>query len=63
LQKEGVNLTKADYYADIGFAPRKGATSGGCLIRLESMKIMLAIGMKLYLSEYPEFVEEAELFK
>ncbi|SQH75380.1 conserved protein of unknown function [Shewanella benthica] len=46
------------YVADIGFSPRKGAAGGGAVISTGAMKIMLSIGMELYLSEYLEFNDE-----
>ena len=51
-------LTKGSYVADIGFSPRPGAAGGGAVLTTQAMEIMTSIGMDLYLSEYPEFVEE-----
>jgi len=39
----------------IGFSPRPGACGGGGVVSLDAMKIMLSVGMELFLSEYPEF--------
>lgn len=58
LTNEGCNLPVGSYVADIGFNPRKGAAGGGAVISTAAMKIMLSIGMELYLSEYPEFNDE-----
>ena len=58
LSSDGLNLEKGKYSADIGFSPRPGAVGGGCLLSTKSMQTMLNIGMELYLSEYPEFVDE-----
>ncbi len=58
LKEEGSKLEKGSYVADIGFSPRPGASGGGGAISVESMQIMASIGMELFLSEYPEFVEE-----
>ncbi len=52
------DLTSGDYVADIGFSPRPGAAGGGAVLSVRTMKIMSDIGMNLYLSEYPEFVDE-----
>ncbi len=58
LSEEGHKLHKGNYAADLGFSPRQGASGGGCVVSKESMQIMLAIGMELYLSEYSEFENE-----
>ncbi len=50
-------IKKGNYVADIGFSPRDGAAGGGVAISTEAMEIMVAIGMELYLSEYPAFEE------
>lgn len=47
------SLPKDIYAADIAFAPRDDAFGGGGKVSLESMEIMLSIGMTLYFSEYP----------
>lgn len=49
---------KGFYAADIAFSPREDAFGGGGVISLRSMSIMVAIGMQLYLSEYPEGSDE-----
>lgn len=46
-------LTKDSYAVDIGYAPREGALGGGCVVTLAAMEAMTALGMQLYLSEYP----------
>jgi len=51
-------LPKGSYVADIGFSSRSGAVGGGAVLTTQAMKIMVSIGMELYLSEYPEFVDE-----
>ncbi len=51
-------IPKGSYIADIGFSPREGALGGGCVITTKAMEIMLAIGLELYLSEYPSVEEE-----
>lgn len=48
------SLPKGIYAADIAFSPREDAFGGGGVVSLESMNIMLSVGMELYLSEYPE---------
>jgi hypothetical protein len=50
-------LKKGKYTADVGFSPREGAAGGGCVISTDAMRIMVAIGMELWLSEYPPFEE------
>ena len=55
LLQKGVNLPVGSYVADIGFSPREGALGGGAILTTASMKIMVDIGMELYLSEYPNF--------
>jgi hypothetical protein len=51
-------LPKGSYVADIGYSPRPGAAGGGAVLTTHVMNIMVAIGMELYLSEYPEFENE-----
>ncbi len=46
-------LDKSNYVADIGFDIRKDAFGGGGIISLEMMRILLDLGMEIYLSEYP----------
>lgn len=46
-------IVKGDYVADIGFDIRKDALGGGGIISLEMMRILLNLGMEIYLSEYP----------
>lgn len=58
LSKDGHKLKKGNYVADLGFSPREGAAGGGYVVSKESMKIMLVIGMELYLSEYSAFENE-----
>jgi hypothetical protein len=51
-------ILKGEYVADIGFDIRKDALGGGGIISLEMMRIMLDLGMEIYLSEYPETNKE-----
>jgi hypothetical protein len=51
-------LSKGSYVADIGFRPRPGAAGGGAVVTTQTMEIMVSIGMELYLSEYPELIDE-----
>ncbi len=53
LKQNKGKLKKGHYSADIGYSPREGALGGGAVLTIESMEIMVNIGMKLYLSEYP----------
>jgi hypothetical protein len=48
------SLPTGNYKADIGFSPRPDAFGGGGKVSLDSMKIMVQLGLELYLSEYPE---------
>ena len=50
-------FNKGSYIADIGYIPREGACGGG-VITTEAMKIMVSLGMELYLSEYPNSEDE-----
>ncbi len=58
LSHNQYNLPKGSYIADIGFSPRPGASGDGAALTLQVMKIMVSIGMELFLSEYPEFLGE-----
>ena len=58
LTNDGCNLSAGSYVADIGFSPREGAAGGGTVISTGAMKVMVSIGMELYLSEYPQFIDE-----
>ena len=51
-------LPEGSYAADIGFSPRPGAAGGGSVLTVKAMKMMVALGMDLYLSEYPESFDE-----
>ncbi len=53
LIENSKNLPKAEYVIDIAFDIRPDATGGGSVISLELMKLMLEKGFELYLSEYP----------
>jgi hypothetical protein len=57
LKRNEAILKKGMYTADLGFSPREGAAGGGCLISIDAMRIMVSIGMELWLSEYPPFEE------
>ncbi len=48
------SLPKADYIADIGFSMRPNALGGGAILSVRAMSIMVKLGLKLYLSEYPD---------
>ena len=58
LIKNKSNLPNGSYVADIGFSPRPGALGGGAVLTTQAMEIMVAIGMELFLSEYPGFEDE-----
>ena len=52
FENEG-KLEFGNYIADLGFRPRKDPSGGGAILSSKAMKIMVGIGMELYLSEYP----------
>jgi hypothetical protein len=58
LKEKGQKLSKGTYVADVGYSPRPNACGGGGMISTVSMQIMVSIGMELFLSEYPEMIEE-----
>ena len=45
-------IPKGEYVADIGFEIRKNASGGGAVLSKETMKIIVELGIDLYLSEY-----------
>ncbi len=47
-------IAPGNYVADIGFSMRKNACGGGAILSVKAMSIMSRLGMKLYLSEYPD---------
>ncbi len=55
LKKNRNKIIKGSYVADVGYSPREGALGGGVALTIDTMNIMVAIGMELYLSEYPPF--------
>ena len=52
LNKEGENLPKGKYVADIGFGSRKDASGGGAILSSKLINILNQIGMEIYFSEY-----------
>ena len=52
LEKEGKNLPKGKYVADIGFGIRNDASGGGAILNSKMIKILNDIGMEIYFSEY-----------
>ena len=52
LIKEGKNLPKGKYVADIGFRIRKEASGGGAVLNSKTITILNKIGMEIYFSEY-----------
>jgi hypothetical protein len=53
VENEG-KLSPSSYIADIGFSMRKNALGGGAILTVRAMSIMSKLGIKLYLSEYPD---------
>ncbi|MBB1390075.1 hypothetical protein ACRN9Z_19315 [Shewanella frigidimarina] len=47
-------LPPSNYIADIGFSMRNNACGGGAILSVRAMAIMAKLGIKLYLSEYPD---------
>ena len=47
-------ISPSSYIADIGFSMRKNACGGGAILSVKAMSIMSNLGIKLYLSEYPD---------
>ncbi len=54
LIENEIKLLKGSYVTDIGFDLRKDACGSDGEVTLKMMKIMLRVGMELYLSEYPD---------
>jgi hypothetical protein len=44
----------SEYIADVGFNIRKHACGGGAILSIQAMKVMVNLGITLYLSEYPD---------
>ena len=53
LDENKRKIKKGSYVADIGFSVRKDAGGGGSALSPEMMHTMAAIGITLFLSEYP----------
>jgi hypothetical protein len=52
---ENINsVPSGNYVADVGFGIRKDACGGGAVLSVTTMNNMVKLGMKLYLSEYPD---------
>jgi len=47
-------LVSGEYRADIGFSMRENACGGGAVLSVKAMTIMSSLGMRLFLSEYPD---------
>lgn len=60
LKNNTDNLPKSDYVIDIGFDIRPNAAGGGAVINSEMLKIMSEKGFELFLSEYPNQLNEEE---
>ena len=60
LRTEGLNLTPAEYVANIGFSWRRDACSGGPTFEPDTLRQMADLGMSLFISEYAGFADEAE---
>ncbi len=58
LKQHREKVPKGNYVADIGFSPRVDAAGGGAVLTSEAMEIMVALGMELFLSEYPQCEED-----
>jgi hypothetical protein len=51
-------IKAGDYYADLGFMPRKDAGGGESALTPAMMQKMADLGITLYLSEYPGFAKK-----
>jgi hypothetical protein len=52
LLENRTKLNKGNYVADVGYSPREDACGGGAVLSIQAMRIMVAVDMELYLSEY-----------
>lgn len=52
LEKEGKNLPKGKYVADIGFGLRNDASGGGGILSSKAIEMLNIIGMEIHFSEY-----------
>ena len=52
LEKEGGNLPKGKYVADIGFEVRNDASGGGAILSSKTIEMLNKIGMEIHFSEY-----------
>ena len=53
LHEHKRKIKKGSYVADIGFTVRKDAGGGGSALSIEMMHTIAALGITLFLSEYP----------
>lgn len=51
-------LPPRNYVADVGFDIRKDACGGGAVLSIKAMSIMVKLGVQLYLSEYPNSLDQ-----
>lgn len=51
--RAGLRLPKGDHVADVGFVLRRDAMGGGAVLTAETMTPLGALGVTLYLSDYP----------
>ncbi len=58
LEENQFKLPPGKYIADVGFDIRRDACGGGAALSSESMSIMAKLGIDLYLSEYPDGVDD-----
>ena len=54
LSENGNSILPGNYVVDVGFDIRKNACGGGAVLSITAMASMVKLGMKLYLSEYPD---------
>ena len=54
LTENHAKIPTGDYIANLGYSPREGASGGGAILNIDTMKIMVNLGMNLYLSEYSD---------
>lgn len=52
LEKDGKNLPKGSYIADIGFSLRADASGGGGTLSVSAMQTLVMVGMEVWFPEY-----------
>jgi len=58
IEDNAKSLPKAHYVVDVGFDIRPDANGGGAVIDSKLMRLMSKTGFDLYLSEYPNQIND-----